>query len=384
MTAGVRKQALIDKPWVRWLLVFGVWTLIGLSQATRFFFSSVNFGRQVAWSQAISYSLSDWYVVAVLSMPVIWLSRWFHLDRSNWRRNALVHLCASAAFSLVWLVVRAGVRVLLGADTFAHAFNPLFLRMFPFNFPIYWVILAVCHALDYYRAYHERELRTSELETLLAQAKLQALRMQLNPHFLFNALNSIATLMHKDVEAADAMLIRLSDLLRHTLDSADTHEVPLREELEFLERYLEIERTRFGQRLKVQMDIAPDTLDALVPNLALQPLVENAIKHGLEPRARPGLIQLRAWRERDLLQLQVQDDGVGLPKDRPVEEGVGFSNTRARLQQLYGEAHRFMLADAPGGGLVVRVTIPYRRETDETQASELSAPSPGHEGAVRA
>jgi len=370
----MRKQALIQNHWVRWLLVLSVWTLIGLSQATQFFFSSPNFGRQVTWSKAISYSLSDWYVFAVLSVPVIWLSRQFRLDRSNWRRHAVAHLCASAAFSLSFLVVRAAVKVLSGADSFAHAFNPLFLRMFPFNFPVYWVIVAICHALDYYWAYHERELRTSELETRLAQAKLQALRMQLNPHFLFNSLNSISALMHKDVEAADATLIRLSDLLRHALDSADTHEVPLREELAFLERYLDIERTRFGQRLKVQMDIAPDTLDALVPNLALQPLVENAIKHGIEPRARPGLIQLRARRQNGQLQLQVQDDGVGLPQNQALAEGVGLSNTRARLDQLYGEAHEFILTDAEGGGLLVRVTIPYRTGTKESAASQSSTP----------
>ena len=312
---------------------------------------------------------------AVLSIPVIWLSRRFHLDRSRWRQNALIHLACSAVFSLACLVVRAGVKVGMGADTFAHAFNPLFLRMFPFNLPVYWVIVAVCYGLDYYRAYHERELRTSELEARLAQAKLQALRMQINPHFLFNSLNSISALMHKDVEAADATLIRLSDLLRHALDSADTHEVALREELAFLERYLEIERTRFGPRLKVELDIAPDTLDALVPNLALQPLVENAIKHGIEPRARPGLIQLRARREDSLLALQVQDNGVGLPQDESVEEGVGLSNTRARLQQLYGDTHQFSLANAAGGGLLVRVTIPYRRGPDESGAPLLSTPA---------
>jgi two-component sensor histidine kinase len=378
----MREQVLIEKPWFRWLLVFGVWTMIGLSQATRFYFSSVNFGRQVTWGQAMSYSLSDWYVFAVLSPPVIWLSRRFPLDKKNWRRNGLVHLCASATFSLTYLVVRAGLRVVLGADTYAHAFNALFLRMFPFNFPIYWVIVAVCHALDYYRTYHERELRTSELETRLAQSKLQALRMQLNPHFLFNSLNSISALMHKDVEAADAMLIRLSDLLRHTLDSADTQEVPLREELEFLERYLEIERTRFGQRLRVKMDIAPDTLDALVPNLSLQPLVENAIKHGIEPHARPGLVQLRARHENGILDLQVQDDGSGLPKGQTLEEGVGLSNTRARLRQLYGQAHQLVLTDAEGGGLLVRLTIPYRKETGEACEAEPPSTPPGNECVV--
>jgi LytS/YehU family sensor histidine kinase len=170
--------------------------------------------------------------------------------------------------------------------------------------------------------------------------------------------------MHKDVEAADRMITRLSDLLRYALESTSEQEVPLRKELEFLGRYLEIEKTRFGSRLNVEMNIAPDTLDALVPNLILQPLVENAIRHGIEPHAKAGRIELRSRHEDAVIRLEVRDNGAGLAPDSVPEEGVGLSNTRARLKQLYGEAQRFSLNNAQEGGLVVSVTLPFRARHD--------------------
>jgi LytS/YehU family sensor histidine kinase len=181
--------------------------------------------------------------------------------------------------------------------------------------------------------------------------------MQLNPHFLFNTLHAISSLMHQDVDAADRMLIKLSELLRRALDGTDTQEVMLREELEFLRNYAAIEQTRFGDRLKIEMTITPDTLDAMVPNLVLQPILENAIRHGIEPHARDGFIEVSAKREGEALRLEVRDNGGGL--NGSVVEGVGLSNTRARLKQLYGTRQTFTLADAPGGGVVVTATLPF-------------------------
>jgi LytS/YehU family sensor histidine kinase len=176
--------------------------------------------------------------------------------------------------------------------------------------------------------------------------------------------------MHKDVEAADRMIARLSDLLRHTLESSDTQEVPLREELDFLQRYLEIEQTRFGDRLAVRLDIAPDTLDAQVPNLVLQPLVENAIRHGIEPHAKPGQIRLQARRESGMLHLHVSDNGSGLPRSETPREGVGLSNTRKRLEQLYGDGFKFEFNNADSGGLVVSVAIPFRVASNGAAAGQ--------------
>jgi LytS/YehU family sensor histidine kinase len=261
------------------------------------------------------------------------------------------------------MVIRAGVGRWQSEASFAEAFQPLLVKTWHFNLLIYWVIVAVSFAFDYYRKYRERELRAVELEKRLAQAKLQALQMQLNPHFLFNSLHSISALMHQDVEAADRMIVRLSDLLRAALESSDTQEITLSKELEFLKRYLEIEQIRFGDRLTVQMEVPRDTLDAQVPNLILQPLVENAIRHGIEPHAKPGRIELRSKREANVLTLEVRDNGAGIPANQSFAENVGLSNTRARLKAIHADAHGLELLNAPGGGLLVRMTIPFRIAT---------------------
>jgi len=355
-----------QRRWFKGLLWFGFWTLIGLSFAFQFYISSAKAGLEVTWRQAVSYALGDWYVFAALSIPVVWLARRFNFESGNRRRSFAVHLPASLVFSLAYMVLRACLGRWQSEASFADAFQPLLVKTWHFNLLIYWVIVAVSFAFDYYRKYRERELRAVELEKRLAQAKLQALQMQLNPHFLFNSLHSISALMHQDTEAADRMMARLSDLLRAALEGSDTQEVSLREELEFLDRYLEIEQIRFGGRLTVKMDAPPDTLDAQVPNLILQPLVENAIRHGIEPHAKPGCIELRVQRAAGVLTVEVSDNGAGLREDEPAAEGVGLSNTRARLRTLYGEAHGFELREAPGGGLLVRMMIPFR--TREPQA----------------
>ena len=350
----------LQRPWVRWLLGFGFWTLIGLSFAFQFYISSAKAGLEVPWRQAVSYALGDWYVFAVLSIPVIWLAGKFNFESGNRAQGLAVHLSASLLFSLAYMVLRAVVGCWQSGASFAESFQPLLVKTWHFNLLIYWVIVAVSFAFDYYGKYRKRELRAMELEKQLAQAKLQALQMQLNPHFLFNTLHSISSLMHQDAAAADRMIVSLSDLLRAALKSSDNQEVTLREELEMLQRYLGIEQIRFGKRLTVEMDIAPDTLDAWVPNLILQPLVENAICHGIEPHAQPGRIGLRAQHAAGVLVLEVCDNGGGLRKDEPSEDGIGLSNTRARLRNLYSNAHGFELRDAPGGGLQVRIMIPFR------------------------
>lgn len=228
---------------------------------------------------------------------------------------------------------------------------------------IYGVIACTTHAYVYRRLFQDRQLRAARLETQLARSELQVLRSQLHPHFLFNALHAVSTLMHRDVEAADTMLARLSDLLRASLTSAGTHEVPLKEELQFLERYIDIERTRFRDRLVVRIDAEPGTLDACVPHLLLQPLVENAIHHGVGPRPGPGIVEVRAWRSGEDLRLLVRDDGLGaaaLASDNP--SGIGLANTRRRLRRLYGRSHGFRASPSPGGGFRVSLRLPFHTE----------------------
>lgn len=350
----------LKKRRLKWPLGFCFWTAIGLSFAFQFYISSAKAGLEVSWKQAVSYSLGDWYVFAALSIPVVWLAGRCPFESGKRARSLAVHLPASLAFSLAYMILRAWVGRWQSEASFAEAFQPLLVKTWHFNLLIYWVIVAVSFAFDYYGKFRERELRAAELEKSLAQARLQALHMQLNPHFLFNSLHSISALMHQDVEAADRMIVRLGDLLRAALDNSDAQEVMLRDELKFLQSYLEIEQIRFGSRLTLQLDVPADTLDARVPNLILQPLVENAIRHGIEPHAKPGCIELRAQRVNGELTLVVSDNGAGVSDTDALNEGVGLSNTRARLRTLYGDAHRFELGNRPEGGLRVRLTIPFR------------------------
>lgn len=344
-------------------LIVAFWTLVGLAFASQFYLSSTLLGRTVTWNQAITYSLGDWYVWALLSVPVLRFARRFPPEGGQPWRTAAIHLVAALVTSLLYVVLRSlvgQVQSLLMDEPvgFLEVFRPLLVKTFPFNLLIYGVIISVAHAIDYYRKYHERTVHTLELEKHLAEARLQSLLRQLKPHFLFNTLNGIATLMHRDVHAADRMLVRLSELLRLTMNRTGQPLTPVREEIAFIEKYLEIERIRFSDRLTTKIDVDPAAVEAEVPSLIIQPLVENAIRHGLEPHARPGRIEIRVQREPAALKLAVRDNGGGMPPGGFTREGIGLANTRARLRELYGDRHGFELANHPDGGLEVRLTIP--------------------------
>jgi two-component sensor histidine kinase len=238
--------------------------------------------------------------------------------------------------------------------------------------PIYWAIVCVTWVVSYHQQLRERERRTLELEARLTQANLQTLKAQLQPHFLFNTLNAIASFIRKKPDAAEDMLASLSDFLRMNLDAAHQHEVALRREIEFLDLYLEIQQTRFGERLRVQKVIDPAALDVAVPTLILQPLVENSIRHGIEPRETGGTILIRAVRRGDALRLEVSDDGEGFKGGQlaALQKGVGLSNTKARLQGLYSDSHRFQITPNPGGGLTVAVELPWREPVAKRASAE--------------
>jgi two-component system LytT family sensor kinase len=355
--------------------VMAVWTAIALAFATSTYAMYSVKGEPIGWSRPLYWSLSEWYLWAAISPAIFWMARRFPLSRDTWARHLPVHL---AAVLLVHAVHETAYVVLERAAGMGHPVPPplrqallLFItKRAAFNLLVYSGIVAVAHAQSLHRRYRERERVTLQLETKLARAQLEALKIQLQPHFLFNTLNTVSALLHRDAEAADRVLSRLGDLLRLSLQHSGRQEVMLRQELEFLERYLEIQQTRFQDRLTVHFDADPDTLDALVPTLVLQPLVENAVRHAIEPRAAPGHLDIRARRQDGRLTLEVADDGPGLGPATPGDingtaipstgSGIGLANTRARLEQLYGSGHRFTLTNVPTGGLLVTLEIPYR------------------------
>ena len=359
--------------WTTWGAVLGISSLVGIFFAAQMHFSSAALGHPVSWGQALYWGLGDWYEWAILSPLIFQLSRRFSFEREHWRSSLGIHVVSGVLLSVVHLVLCGLAEQLQGWAqghnvSLSSSFQRLLANRFHFNLAVYALIVCSWHAWANYRQYREREAQSAELAVRLAQAQLQALRMQLNPHFLFNTLHAVSALMLKDVVAANRMITRLGELLRLALETTDKQEVPLKQELEFLRRYLEIEQIRFGDRLAVRMDVEPATLDAAVPNLILQPLVENAIQYAIEPHTGLGRIELSAVRNNGQLVLQVSDNGVGhdLQESRDTNgswvarEGIGLSNARQRLCHLYGEKQALELKHRDSGGLAVRISIPFR------------------------
>jgi two-component system LytT family sensor kinase len=352
-----------------------VWTVLALLFAGQIYASSALAGRPMPWGQALVAAVADWYVFALLAPPVAWLGRQVRLEWPLHTRHVVIHLCACASFVLAYLLLRTVVglwqiRLAGRPERFFEIFEIAAVKTLPQSLLVYWAVVAVQHVVAFRERARDRERRAAELEQRLTAARLQALQMQLNPHFLFNTLNAISSLMHQDVDAADRMLVRLSELLRRALDTRDRQEVPLGEELAFLQRYLEIEQTRFGSRLTVERRIEEGLQEVMVPNLVLQPLVENAIKHGIERQRKPGVIELAARRDGLHLVLRVRDNGPGLAaaaeaaaNGRRKGHGIGLGNTRRRLEQLYGRRQELVIRDAEGGGTEVVVRLPLRAST---------------------
>ena len=362
-TPGQAGPTVLRPRWALFVLGFGVCTALGLCDAAEEYVSGGLQGVAVAWPSAIALGLGLWYLWGLVGLLVFALARRFPLGQRHWRRRLGLHLAAAVAFAALKITLDYPLIVLFYCPDSTHLpFGPYLAMAFASQFVpylvVYWAVLLVAHALDYYGKYRERELRAAQLETGLARARLDLLKSQLQPHFLFNTLNAVSSLIHSDVEAADRMVARLGDLLRLSLEDFGLQEAPLARELEVIRSYLAIEQARLGPRLSVHLDIAPGAEDALAPTFLLQPLVENAIHHGVAPRRSPGRVEVRAWRERDRLHLEVRDDGPGLPPEPG--GGVGLSNTRARLFHLYGAEQRLEVSNDPCGGCVARVTLPFR------------------------
>ncbi|MGH9509616.1 MAG: sensor histidine kinase, partial [Terriglobales bacterium] len=354
-----------ERLWARWALVLGGWTALAL------YFTIENYayillyaGTPMTFTRILSWWITHFYLWALLTPAAWFVLRRFPLERRAWKGRLLVHVPASlvivALQTALWLLVAPWLELPMKPGmTLWEMYRSFLVGDFHSNLMVYWSLVGLWNSLNFYRKYQQESLAASRLEKSLSQARLDVLQMQLQPHFLFNTLHAISTLMQRDVAAANRLIVRLSDLLRLTLEHAGEQVVSLQKELELLEQYLEIQRTRFQDRLTVRMDIDPETLDARVPCLILQPLVENAVRHGIAPLSRPGRIEIRAHRQNGTLRLEVCDNGVGLKPEEESHQGIGLGNTRARLAQMYGASQALRMNNAPAGGLVVSVDIPF-------------------------
>jgi two-component system LytT family sensor kinase len=372
VTRPVPHSAVDDRIGLPWRPFLAVLSGLALFTTLQILVSFKWWGKvsDLSYREAILSGAATWYPWVLLAPFVFLVCRRFRFDGETWAWSAAVHLPSSFLFGALWTVIRWGVSFSPWVDEKPLAIERVAVAHFYLWFLAYWILVGVHEAWRNYRRFTQGELRASQLEARLAQAQLEVLKGQLHPHFLFNTLHAISTLIHRDADAADEMLAQLSDLLRMTLATVGVQEVPLQQELEFLRRYLDIQQTRFADRLTVIVDVPADTLDVRVPNQVLQPLVENAIHHGVDARRGDGLVEIRARAEGDMLRLEVRDDGPGLKTTpgaapKPAGSGIGLSNTRARLHELYGPKSALELADYPAGGTLVSLLIPLRRAQPE-------------------
>ncbi len=360
-TARVRMKNIV--------FVLGAWTLAGALLATQAWVAGTVRGNPISLGHTMSIWLAWAYLWALLTPLPVLLSKKWPLRGPSLPARLFLHLVASVAVAVLDLAGYAVVAPYIGALSAGVDWWATFSRLtgttLLMNIPVYWSIVGIAHALAMREANRQRERRTLLLSAQLSEARLDALRAQLQPHFLFNALNTIAVLMHENVPEAHQTLLRLSQLLRRALDN-DSPMLSLRDEISLLEAYLAIEVTRFGDRLTYQFDIDPTLLDRPIPCLLLQPLVENAVRHGLGERGHLGRIHLRARRDGDMLCLTLQDNGRGIRDDR--NEGIGLSNTRARLELLYPGQHRFDIGPADGGGTLVTLELPLANPVQGVRA----------------
>jgi two-component system, LytTR family, sensor kinase len=362
--------------WLEAALIFAAWTVFGLILANQFYMQSELRGSRCPGGSVLRHGLFEAYLWAFATLAIFWLARRFPLERGRMLRSmrGSSRRCRRPLAGAGRLHGRA--EPARGLARGANLQSPV-LGIVHHYLLFYALLLGIAHAVLYHGRYRERERAAERLAAGLTEARLQALKMQLQPHFLFNTLNAISALIPAEARPARRMVARLGDLLRIALEHEETQEVTLREELAFLQPYLEIEQARLEDRLTVVMEIAPETLDARVPHLVLQPLVENAIRHGIAPRIEPGRVEISATGGADdrFLHLEVRDDGPGVERDNQARtrKGVGLANIQSRLEQLYDGEHRFELENHPEGGVVVRISLPFRRGDGMAGRQERSA-----------
>jgi len=364
----------IKRRGLAWALIFAGWTLIVVTFSVQAYVFAVARGRPDSYWREFILASSEWYIWAALTPLVLFLCRRFRIASQNWPRAVLLHLIAGIAISFLQLAIQVRLNFIVNPGykmtywRVLYFFATFKLHM---NLLTYWVIVALNHGIYYYQQSRARELAWSRMEADLANAQLQVLNMQLHPHFLFNTLHSISTLISDDPQAARQMVLKLSDLLRASLNKIEQPEVPLQQELDLLESYLSIEQTRFKDRLLIEKEIDANALACEVPTMILQPLVENAVRHGIGKHRQADRIAIVAQKTNDRLLLEVRNcvgsvENGGLTPAR----GIGLANTRARLEQLYGRQHSFEIENRGEGGVAVRLSFPATGDGPAIQASK--------------
>jgi two-component system, LytTR family, sensor kinase len=347
---------LSTRPANTWALAAAGWTVFGLCSFGACLLADAATGESsLPWRELLAYSLGAAWIWAALTPLVLWATRNATFSAGHRARGAFIHALTGTAFVLVSLMLQTTLAMATGIDTSGSSLLPRLEN----SLLAYGALGVLGQAARYFTLFQTRQFHTSELEARLAKTHLQLLRMQLQPHFLFNTLNTVAELVHTDPDTADQMITRLGRLLRLSLDHAGHQVVPLRQEIEFLRMYVEIEQVRFQDRLQIVWNVAPETVDAAVPTLLWHPVLENAIRHGVTPLAGKGRIGILSYRQGDDLVLEISDNGKGLPDGGILREGVGLRNIRERVDQLYGSRARFTLEPAGGGGTVATLRLPF-------------------------
>ena len=345
--------------WTHWIAAILLWSTLGVLFALPGLSSR-------SWSHALLFSLAQWWSWGLITPLIFWTDARLPFKEKQLGKRILAHLLASVPLTLLYFYVVIAVYVFLGLEKWSALAHPLsHLNAFGllWSWVVYWVIFGVIQTFRYYEHYRASELRLERMERNFSQARLNALRMQLDPHFLFNALNTISSQVERHPRLARTMIEHLGDLLRLSLDARDKQEIPLAEELAFLDHYLAIQKIRFAENLRIEIQVAPEVKYALVPCLIVQPLVENAIRHGISRRALGGTVTVTAGRDANQVEIRVADDGVGLPLGWALEtsSGMGLSVTRERIIGLHPDGNsRFSVGPRTGGGTEVEISLPLR------------------------
>ena len=350
----------MKKRWARWMAAILLWSAVGLL----FSLPGVASGN---WRRALPASLVQWWTWGLIAPLIFWIDARLPFKENQLVKRVLAHLPASVILTVLYGYALVSLAALLGLRARASLASPRFLaQMLPslmWSWVVYWVIAGVMQTFRYYRHYLASELRLERMERNFLEARLNALRMQLDPHFLFNALNTISAQVDRDPRLARTMIEHLGDLLRLSLDARDRQEIPLTEELAFLDHYVAIQKIRFAENLRIEIRVDPEVKYALVPCLIVQPLVENAIRHGISRRSSGGTVTVTAGREGDQVEIRVTDDGVGLPAGWTIEasKGTGIPATRERIVGLHPNGKsRFSIGPIDGGGTEVKISLPLR------------------------